>query len=87
MGESSGASAGVDVDVEEVSPRAWRLLRVAAGYEQRAVERELDEVIQAHLSMLENDRRGLSAARRRALLDLYAAELTGEQVSALVEAF
>jgi hypothetical protein len=50
MGESSGASTGVDV--EAISPRAWRLLRVAAGYEQRAVERELDDVIQAHLSML-----------------------------------
>jgi hypothetical protein len=50
MGESSGASTGVDV--EAISPRAWRLLRVAAGYEQRAVERELDDVAQAHLSML-----------------------------------
>jgi hypothetical protein len=85
MGESSGASTGVDV--EAISPRARRLLRVAAGYEQRAVERELDDVVQAHLSMLENDRRGLSANRRRVLLDLYAAELTDEQVRALVEAF
>jgi hypothetical protein len=75
------------VDVADVSPMAWRLLRTAAGYEQRGVERALDDVIQAHISMLENDSRGLSQSRREALLELYAAELTDEQVRALVDAF
>ncbi|WP_101294966.1 hypothetical protein [Halegenticoccus soli] len=75
------------VDVEEISPLAWRLLRTAAGYEQRAVERELDELMQAHVSMLESGRRGLSRPRRRALFELYAAELTDEQVRVLVETF
>lgn len=81
------ASVDVDVDIDDVSPRAWRLLRTAAGYEQRAVERELDGLMQAHVSMLETGNRGLSTARRRALFDLYAAELTAEQVLALVEQF
>lgn len=75
------------VDVGEISPMAWRLLRTAAGYEQREVERALDDVMQAHISMLENDRRGLSQSRREALFDLYAAELTDEQVRALVDGF
>lgn len=75
------------VDVADVSPMAWRLLRTAAGYEQREVERALDDVIQAHISMLENDRRGLSQSRREALFDLYSTELTDEQVRALVESF
>jgi hypothetical protein len=75
------------VDVADVSPMAWRLLRTAAGYDQRSVERELDDVIQAHISMLENDRRGLSESRREALFDLYTAELTDTQVHALVETF
>ncbi|SFK60347.1 hypothetical protein SAMN04487950_0128 [Halogranum rubrum] len=75
------------IDVSEISPMAWRLLRTAAGYEQRGVERELDDVIQAHVSMLENDRRGLSQSRRDALFDLYASELTDEQVRALVDVF
>lgn len=81
MGQSSA------VDVADVSPLAWRLLRTAAGYDQRTVERELDDVIQAHISMLENDRRGLSQSRREALFALYTAELTDEQVTALVDAF
>lgn len=75
------------IDVGEISPMAWRLLRTAAGYEQRGVERALDDVIQAHISMLENDRRGLSQSRREALFDLYTAELADEQVRALVETF
>lgn len=75
------------LDVAEISPLAWRLLRVAAGYEQRGVERELDGVLQAHVSMLENGTRGLSRARRRSLYRLYAAKLDDEQVSALVERF
>ncbi|WP_089825428.1 hypothetical protein [Halogranum amylolyticum] len=76
-----------EVDVADVSPIAWRLLRTAAGYEQREVERALDDVIQAHISMLENDRRGLSRSRREALFALYTSELTDEQVRALVGAF
>ncbi|ESP88196.1 hypothetical protein [Candidatus Halobonum tyrrellensis] len=76
-----------EVDVGQVSPLAWRLLRVAAGYEQRGVEREVDDLLQAHVSMLENGTRALSAARREQLLDLYAAELDAEQVETLVERF
>ncbi|GAD51404.1 hypotheical protein [Halarchaeum acidiphilum MH1-52-1] len=76
-----------DVDAAAITPRAWRLLRVAAGYDQRAVERELDAVRQAHVSMLESGSRSLSRERRRALLDLYAAELDSGQLAALVEHF
>jgi len=74
-------------DVETISPDAWRLLRVAADFSQRDVEREIDEVMQAHISMLENGTRALSVERRRQLLDLYVAELAPEQVDALVEHF
>ena len=77
----------VDVDVGDISPEAWRLLRTAAGYEQRAVEKEVDDLMQAHISMLENGSRGLSSARRRALFELYTAELSDEQVLALVTHF
>lgn len=76
-----------EVDVEAVSPLAWRLLRVAAGYEQREVERAVDDLLQAHVSMLENGTRALSVARREQLLDLYAAELSPAQVETLVEQF
>lgn len=90
MGEPSSstvvATAG-DAEVADISPMAWRLLRTAAGYDQRTVERALDDVIQAHVSMLENDRRCLSQSRRKALFDLYASELTDAQVRALVESF
>jgi hypothetical protein len=80
--------AGVDAhDVSDVSPRAWRLLRVAAGYGHRDVERELADLRQAHVSMLEGGNRGLSAERRRELFELYAEELTGEQVRAILEHF
>ena len=81
------ADTDVDVDVEDVSPLAWRLLRTAAGYEQRGVEKELDGLMQAHISMLETGNRGLSTARRRALFELYAAELDDEQIRTLVERF
>ncbi|AGB32645.1 hypothetical protein C488_13298 [Natrinema pellirubrum DSM 15624] len=74
-------------DPEGISPLAWRLLRVAAGYEQRAVEREIDDLMQAHLSMLESGSRSLSRPRRKTLLELYAAELTVEQVRAIVDHF
>lgn len=70
-------------DLADLSPMAWRLLRVAAGYEQRAVEREVDGVVQAHISMLESGSRGLSLERRRELFDLYTAELTDEQIEVL----
>lgn len=76
-----------EVDVTAVSPLSWRLLRVAAGYDQRDVEREVDEVMQAHVSMLESGTRGLSVDRRRRLLDLYTADLSPEQVDAIVEHF
>lgn len=75
------------VNVADISPTAWRLLRTAAGYEQRAVEREVDDLMQAHVSMLESGSRGISTSRRAALLELYAAELTDEQVEVLVEHF
>ncbi len=74
-------------DMNDISPMAWRLLRVAAGYEQRGVEREVDDLMQAHLSMLENGTRGLSTSRRRVLFDLYTADLSGEQVEAIVANF
>ncbi|ADE03689.2 uncharacterized protein HVO_1919 [Haloferax volcanii DS2] len=53
-----------DVDITDISPMAWRLLRVAAGYNQRAVERAVDDLMQAHVSMLESGSRGLSRSRR-----------------------
>jgi len=74
-------------DVSDISPMAWRLLRVAAGYEQRGVEREVDELMQAHLSMLESGTRGLSDSRRRLLFELYTADLSDTQVQAIVEHF
>ena len=74
-------------DVDDVSPMAWRLLRVAAGYEQRGVEREVDDLMQAHLSMLENGTRGLSNARRQVLFDLYTADLSPGQIDAIVTNF
>ncbi|ELZ65212.1 hypothetical protein C457_16972 [Haloferax prahovense DSM 18310] len=76
-----------DVDITDISPMAWRLLRVAADYNQRAVERAVDDLMQAHISMLESGSRGLSRSRRRALLTLYTAELDDEQVRTLVEHF
>ncbi|WP_101296002.1 hypothetical protein [Halegenticoccus soli] len=72
------------VSPDEISPMAWRLLRVAAGYEQRRVEREINDLMQAHISMLENGNRALSESRRRLLFELYTAELTEEQVQAIV---
>ncbi|MFC7079814.1 hypothetical protein [Halorussus caseinilyticus] len=75
------------VDVADISPLAWRLLRTAADYDQRAVEREIDDLMQAHVSMLESGSRGLSRSRRAALLELYSAELSDEQVEVLVEHF
>lgn len=74
-------------DIDSVSPMAWRLLRVAAGYEQRGVEREIDDLMQAHLSMLENGTRGLSQSRRQVLFELYTADLSGPQVDAIVDNF
>lgn len=74
-------------DVDEISPLAWRLLRVAAGYDQRAVEREVDDLMQAHISMLEGGNRSLSRDRRRTLLELYSAELSDEQVAAIARHF
>jgi hypothetical protein len=75
------------LDIEDISPRAWRLLRVAAGYGQRDVEKEVDSVQQAHVSMLESGSRALSPARRRELLELYVADLRDVQVDALIEHF
>ncbi|SFT07309.1 hypothetical protein SAMN04488556_4225 [Halostagnicola kamekurae] len=74
-------------ELEEVSPMAWRLLRVAAGYEQREVERQVDDIMQAHLSMLENGTRGLSISRRSLIFDLYTTELDDEQVNAIINNF
>jgi RecB family endonuclease NucS len=76
-----------DVEVEELSPLAWRLLRVAAGFEQRAIEREVDDLMQAHISMLESGTRALSVERRRALLELYVAELDSDQIRAIADNF
>jgi len=74
-------------DVDGISPRAWRLLRVAADYGQRDVEREIDSVQQAHVSMLESGSRALSPARRQQLLSLYVEELDADQIRVLVEHF
>lgn len=76
-----------DLSMDSISPLAWRLLRVAAGYEQRGVEREIDELLQAHLSMLENGNRALSESRCRSLFELYTDELTENQVRTLVDNF
>ncbi|MFC7201893.1 hypothetical protein ACFQJC_00040 [Haloferax namakaokahaiae] len=78
---------GDDVDVQRISPRAWRLLRTAAGYEQRGVEKVVDDIMQAHISMLENNTRSLSRQRLQGLYDLYAAELTAEQIDAILRHF
>ncbi|MFB6127402.1 MAG: hypothetical protein ABEJ79_08950 [Halolamina sp.] len=81
------SSVADGVDVSTLSPRAWRLLRVAAGYEQRAVETEVDGLMQAHVSMLENDTRSLSVQRLELLFSLYAAELGDAQIRAIVDNF
>jgi hypothetical protein len=75
------------VAVGDISPLAWRLLRVAAGYGQRDVERALDDVRQANVSMLESGTRALSTERREALFDLYSRELSPTQIRVLVEQF
>lgn len=75
------------VDVYEISPEAWRLLRVAAGFGQREVESEVDDLMQAHVSMLESNSRSLSEQRLDDLYSLYEAELSENQVRVLVEHF
>ncbi|WP_232703180.1 hypothetical protein [Halobacterium wangiae] len=76
-----------DVDIRDISPAAWRLLRVAAGFGQRDVESEVDDIMQAHVSMLESDTRILSEDRLEDLYALYEAELNETQICALVEHF
>jgi hypothetical protein len=79
--------AADDIDVREISPMAWRLLRVAAGFGQREVETEVENIMQAHISMLESDTRSLSEQRLEQLFRLYRAELTDDQLHALVTNF
>jgi hypothetical protein len=81
------ATASNLADIGDLSPLAWRLLRVAAGYDQRAVEREIADLQQAHVSMLESGGRALSRSRRRTLFELYTRELTAEQVAVIAENF
>ena len=81
MDDQTGTTVG------ELSPLAWRLLRVAAGYEQRTIEREVDDLLQAHVSMLESGTRALSMSRKRALFEIYAAELDPDQIRAIAEHF
>ena len=76
-----------DIDINNISPTAWRLLRVAAGFGQREVEVEIDDIMQAHISMLENNNRSLSEERLEVLFELYRSELTTEQVRVLVSNF
>ena len=76
-----------DIDINNISPTAWRLLRVAAGFGQREVEVEIDDIMQAHISMLENNNRSLSEQRLEVLFELYRSELTNEQVRVLVSNF
>lgn len=83
----SPVDAADDVDLDAISPMAWRLLRTAAGYEQREVERNVDDIMQAHVSMLENETRSLSRTRLAKLYELYAAELTEAQIDAIVDTF
>ncbi|RLM56463.1 XRE family transcriptional regulator [Halobellus sp. Atlit-31R] len=80
-------AGGDEVDVHDISPMAWRLLRVAAGYSQRDVEKQLDDIMQAHISMLESDTRSLSDDRLQQLFDIYRPNLTDEQIDALVVNF
>lgn len=82
-----GVSEVDEIDVHDISPMAWRLLRVAAGFGQREVEVEIDDIMQAHISMLENNNRSLSQQRLDVLFDLYRSELTDEQVCVLVSNF
>ena len=82
-----GAPAADEIDVEDISPDAWQLLRVAAGYGQREVESEVEDIMQAHVSMLESDTRSLSEQRLAQLFDLYRSELDDKQVCALVTHF
>lgn len=82
-----GSATIDDVDLAAVSPTAWRLLRVAAGFDQREVEAELGGVTQAHVSMLESGTRSLSTQRCRQLCRLYAGELTDDQFWAIVTEF
>jgi plasmid stability protein len=82
-----GVSVAEDIDVRDISPTAWRLLRVAAGFGQREVESEVNDIMQAHISMLESDTRSLSEARLEELFSLYRGELADEQVCVLVEHF
>jgi len=82
-----GVSEVDEIDVHDISPMAWRLLRVAAGFGQREVEVEIDDIMQAHISMLENNNRSLSQQRLDVLFDLYRSELTDEQVCVLVANF
>ncbi|QIO25051.1 helix-turn-helix transcriptional regulator [Haloarcula sp. JP-L23] len=76
-----------DVAIDGISALGWRLLRVAAGFSQRDVEKEIDDIMQAHISMLESDARSLSEQRLEQLFELYRAELTDEQIDALVRNF
>ncbi|WP_336361280.1 hypothetical protein [Haladaptatus sp. ZSTT2] len=82
-----GAGEEPGVEIDEISPMAWRLLRTAAGYEQREVERQIDGLLQAHISMLEGGSRGLSHSRRTALFSLYAEQLRSPQIHAIVAHF
>ncbi|MFB6222992.1 MAG: hypothetical protein ABEH86_04885 [Haloarcula sp.] len=82
-----GVSEIDEIDIHDISPTAWRLLRVAAGFGQREVEVEIDDIMQAHISMLENNNRSLSEQRLEVLFDLYRSELTNEQVCVLVSNF
>lgn len=82
-----GEPAVDNIDVRDISPAAWRLLRVAAGFGQREVETRIDDVMQAHVSMLESDTRSLSEGRLEELFELYEAELTETQLCVLVGHF
>jgi len=61
------------------------LLRVAAEYEQREVEDELDDTLQAHVSVLEDNSRSLSQSQLEQLFSLYAGHLESEQILATTE--
>lgn len=48
---------------------------------------KVNDTMQAHISMLENNNRGLSDRRLQVLFELYQSELINEQVRVLVSNF
>lgn len=71
--------------LDSLSPLTWRLLRVAAEYEQREVENQLDDILQAHVPMLGDNSRSLLQGQLEQLFSLYAGHLESKQILAITE--